>query len=147
MPVAVRNATKTIVVLSNPDGESIEWDYFGAPSGGDFQEISEELWNSSRLRRAKNRGILAEATEEAMDAAYAAQRDHIAATQGSRQDEIARAIEQGAPGTQIIISAEDMDAHVGSKVRDGELLETAMAQAEARSANPMAVVNAAAEME
>lgn len=150
MPVAVRNATKTVVILSNPDGESLEWQYANHPDGGDVIEISEELWASARLRRAKNRGILAETTDEALDAAYAAQRAHSAQKNASQMDEIQKALNLGSPDTPIVISATDMEEFVSSRVRDGDLLERATAEAEAKSArisDPMAAVNAAAEQD
>ena len=148
MPVAVQNVTKTIVILSNPDGESIEWDYSGAPGGGDIQEIPEEMWSSARMRRAANRGILSETTPEALDAAYAAQRNHIASASKGRMDKVAEALAIGTPNQQIVISADDMEAYTFNKERDGAVLEAAMADAEARgeaATNPLAAVLAAAE--
>lgn len=152
MPVAVRNATKTVVILSNPDGESLEWQYAGHPDGSDVIEISEEVWASAKLRRAKNRGILAETTPEALDAAYAAQRTFLAQKATDEAAKIQEALSLGTPNQPIVISAADMETFVGSRVRDGEVLERAMNEAEQRSAaiadsNPMAAVNAAAEQE
>jgi hypothetical protein len=145
MPVAVRNATKTVVILSNPDGESLEWQYAGHPDGADVIEVSEEVWASAKLRRAKNRGILAETTPEALEEAYAAQRTFLAQKNTDKAAEIQAALSLGTPDRPIVISATDMEEFVGSKVRDGEMLERAMA--DTQQSNPMAVVNAAAEQE
>jgi hypothetical protein len=152
MPVAVRNATKTIVVLSNPDGEAIEWQYAGHPDGDDIQELSDELWNSVRVKRAVKRGILAESTEEAMLAAYERQKEARQVAHQGQMDEIARVLDTATPNQAIVISADDLDAHIENRDSDGEqLVAEAEVQAQERAAqseaalaaatNPMAAVN------
>lgn len=153
MPVAVRNATTNLVVLSNPDGESVEWQYAGHPDGDDIQELPDELWNSVRVKRAVARGILAESTPEAMMAAYERQRDARTKAYAERMDALAMTLDTATPNQTLVISADQIDARVESRGNDDKaLIESATAEAEERAAqseaamrtavDPMSAVNA-----
>ena len=143
MPVAVRNATKNIVVLSNPDGEAIEWQYAGHPGGDDIQELPDELWDSVRVKRAVARGVLAESTQEAMLAAYERQRDSRIEAHASRMDELAKTIDTATPNQTLVISADEIDARVASRGDDKATLAKAEAEAEERAAESEAAMHAA----
>lgn len=140
MPVAVRNATKTVVVLSNPEGEPIEWQYAGHPDGDDIQEVPDELWNSVRVKRAVKRGILAESTEEAMLAAYDRQKSARAEAHAERMDDLAKVLDTATPNQTLVISADQIDARVEAR---GDSDKTILANAETEAVERAAQSEAA----
>jgi hypothetical protein len=150
MPVTipVRNLSKTNVILSMPSskGESIEWGYAGIPSGTDIQEVPEDLWASTRMRSAKNRGILCEDTAEALQAALDRLRQTLADRKNLKESEVA-ALVSTPNGGEIIISEDQMEAHIEAMSRNqpSELLddvtETASQQQSTGTSRPTVDVN------
>ena len=157
MPVAVvpvRNVSKppTNLIFSSKDG-SIEFGYPGSPDGSDFQEVPEELFSSTRFRRAMNRGLLEQTTVDAMDEAMGAQRLDRNAIRAERDAEVAAAMASGAVGIPIVISADAMEAHIKTATtlrQDDMALADAMDEqrraqeaAEQQFPDPMSAVNSA----
>lgn len=149
MPVAVpvRNLSRTKVVHSTTTkGEAVEWGPAGSPDGSDVQEIHEDLWASARIRRAAARGILALDNPEGLEAAYAAQRVAMASAQSERDDAVSKALQEGAVGKTIVITADDMEAHVKAMAtrQDSDVIATitdAAVNGAPDPLDPLAVIN------
>lgn len=110
--VPVRNLMPKSNVSYTTGDVSIEWGYAGSPDGSDLQEVPLHLWNTAHFRKARAKGILAEDTQEAMDAAFTAQRQADAAKAAERRGEVEEALHSGMGTVPIVISEEAFTEHV-----------------------------------